>query len=232
MSAALSSGMMNNMTQAEVIKRTRKYVDEKLRDATNAHDWWHVYRVWRLAQHLAKQEKGADLFVVQLGALLHDIADWKFHNGDMEVGPRAAGEWLESLGVEQSVVTQVTYIVRHISFRGGTNKHVMQSLEGKIVQDADRLDAMGAVGIARTFTFGGSMERQMYDPHSKPQEFDSFDAYKQAMATNTTINHFYEKLLLLKDRLNTEAARRIAQQRHTYMETFLQEFYAEWDGER
>jgi uncharacterized protein len=220
------------MTQAEIIEHTRKYVEEKLRDETNAHDWWHVYRVCQLAMHLAEHEKGVDLFVLQLGALFHDIADWKFHDGDIEIGPRMTREWLEQLHVDESVVSQVVYIVQHVSFRGGTNRHGMQTLEGKLVQDADRLDAIGAVGIARTFTFGGAFGREMYDPNRKPQDFTSFEDYRKAMHDDTTINHFYEKLLLLKDQLNTESAKRIAQKRHEYMEGFLKEFYAEWDGER
>ncbi|HSW98608.1 MAG TPA: HD domain-containing protein [Candidatus Saccharimonadales bacterium] len=220
------------MTGAELIKRTRKYAEDTLRKETNAHDWWHVARVEKLALHLARQEKGANLLVVQLGALLHDIADWKFHNGDTEIGPRTAQQWLEGLGTDPEVTEQVAYIVRHVSFRGGTNQHAMESLEGKIVQDADRLDAIGAIGIARVFTFGGAFGRQMYDPAHKPQQFTSFEAYKNQVKDNTSINHFYEKLLLLKDRLNTDAARRFAAKRHEFMEQFLDEFYAEWEGER
>jgi len=221
------------MTQTEILERTREYAEKTLRGETNAHDWWHVLRVWNLAMHLAEEEKGADKFVVGLGALLHDIADWKFHNGDTTVGPRKTREWLESLEVDGDVVERVVYIVEHVSYRGGTNKHVMQTLEGKIVQDADRLDAIGAIGIARTFTFGGAFGREMYDPTLKPRtDFTSFEEYQKQVKDNTTINHFYEKLLLLKDKLNTEAARRVAQKRHDYMEQFLEEFYAEWDGKR
>jgi uncharacterized protein len=224
--------MMVHMTDAELIERTRKYAENTLRAETNAHDWWHVYRVWKLALHLAEHEKGADLLVVQLGALLHDIADWKFHKGDLEIGPNTAREWLEGLGAAPEIIEKVVYIVRHVSYRGGTNTHKMQSLEGKLVQDADRLDAIGAIGVARTFTFGGSAGRDMYDPNLRPKDYASFDDYQKNMNDNTTINHFYEKLLLLKDKLNTESARKIAQKRHEYMERFLEEFYAEWDGER
>ncbi|HSW99631.1 MAG TPA: HD domain-containing protein [Patescibacteria group bacterium] len=219
------------MTQAEIVEQTRRHVEVQLRAETNAHDWWHVYRVWHLAMHLSEQEKGSDLFIVQLGALLHDIADWKFHDGDIEAGPRVATEWLQSLKVDEKTIEKVAYIVRNVSFRGGTNTHVMQSIEGKIVQDADRLDAIGAIGIARTFTFGGSFGREMYDPNMKPQEITgSFEQYQKSMVNSTTINHFYEKLLLLKDKLNTESAKRVAQKRHVYMEAFLEEFYAEWEG--
>jgi uncharacterized protein len=220
------------MTNADVIARTREYAEETLKRETNAHDWFHVERVCKLALTLAKAEKGADPFVVELGALLHDIADWKFHNGDTEIGPRTAQTWLEGLGVAPEAVEKVVYIVRHISFRGGTNKHVMETIEGKIVQDADRLDAIGAIGIARTFTFGGSAGREMHNPSIKPTDFQSFEEYAKKVKGNTTINHFYEKLLLLKDRLNTESARKAAQKRHDFMEQFLEEFYAEWEGKR
>jgi uncharacterized protein len=224
--------MIDDMTQADIIERTREYVEKTLQDDKTAHDKWHVYRVYQLAQHLAGQEKGADMFVVQLGALLHDIADWKFNDGDFTVGPRKTREWLQGLQVDEKIVEQVAYIVEYVSFRGGTNQHVMQTLEGKIVQDADRLDAVGAIGIARTFTFGGAFGRDMYDPAHKPHAIKSFEEYKKQLQGNTTINHFYEKLLLLKDKLHTAAARRIAQKRHVFMEQFLDEFYAEWDGER
>jgi uncharacterized protein len=220
------------MTDAEIITKTRAYAEEALRGHADAHDWWHVYRVEKLAMTFAGEEKGADLFVVQLGALLHDIADWKFHNGDIEVGPRKTREFLSGLGVDPEVIARVEYIVRHISFRGGTNKHVMETLEGKIVQDADRLDALGAIGIARTFAFGGSVGREMYDPENKPRDFKSFEEYQKGVQGNTTINHFYEKLLLLKDRLHTDSAKRLAQKRHDYTVQFLDEFYAEFEGVR
>jgi len=220
------------MTEAEIIERTKQHIDERMRGKGRGHDWWHVYRVWKMALHLAELEKGADGFIVSLGALLHDIADWKFNGGNIEAGPKKAREWLESLGLDESTIERVTYIVRHVSFRGGTNVHTMQSLEGKIVQDADRLDALGAVGIARTFAFGGSRSREMYDPDKKPLKEVTFEAYQKAVDDGTTINHFYEKLLLLKDKMNTESARKIAQHRHKHMEVFLDEFYAEWNGER
>jgi uncharacterized protein len=220
------------MTDAEMLTRTRKYAENTLRAETNAHDWWHVSRVEKLAERLAAQEQGVDLLVVRLGALLHDIADWKFHKGDIEIGPNTARAWLEGLDADPALVEKVVYIVRHVSFRGGTNKHVMQTIEGKIVQDADRLDAMGAIGIARVFTFGGSRQREMYDPGKQPQLHKSFEDYQQHIGDNSSINHFYEKLLLLKDRLNTESARRFAEKRHKFMERFLDEFYAEWEGER
>lgn len=221
------------MTDSELIERTRAYVQEAMQGEGSGHDWWHVHRVEQMALHLAAQEKGADVLVVQLGALLHDIADWKFHDGDFEAGPRKTTEFLTAQGADPALIEKVAYIVRNVSFRGGTNKHVMASLEGKIVQDADRLDALGAVGVARTFAFGGSQNREMYDPANKPREYASFEEYKKHhISGNTTVNHFYEKLLLLKDRLHTEAARKVAQKRHEFMEQFLDEFYAEWDGKR
>lgn len=219
------------MDRQDVLNQTVKYVQDTLEGDASGHEWWHVYRVWQLAKTIGAKEQ-ADMFVVELGALLHDIADWKFHDGDIEIGPRKTTDWLTKLGLEQSIVEQVAYIVRHISYRGGTNTHVMETLEGKIVQDADRLDALGAIGIARTFAFGGAHGRAMYDPDHKPQDFDSFDEFRKNIKTGTTINHFYEKLLRLKDGMHTEAAKQIAEDRHTYMEGFLNEFYGEWDGKR
>ncbi len=201
-------------------------------DNSGHHDWWHELRVLRLARHIAAKEEGADMLVVELGALLHDIADWKFVDGDLTAGPKATREWLASQNASEDLIEKVTYIVENISFRGGTNKHVMQTLEGKIVQDADRLDALGAIGVVRTFSFGGSRNRPIYDPDNKPQTYMSFDSYRKTIDQNTTINHFYEKLLLLKDKMNTKTGRQIAEHRHKYMEDFLEEFYAEWDGQR
>jgi uncharacterized protein len=215
-----------------IIRKTADFVKAKFEAEGGGHDWWHMYRVWQLAKTIAKEEADADLFVVELGALLHDIADWKYHDGDTEAGPKAATEWLESQQVDQTVIEQVAYIIRYISFKGGTNVHKMKSLEGKIVQDADRLDAMGAIGIARTFAFGGHFNREMYDPKRGPKTFKSFEEVKANIASGTTVNHFYEKLLLLKDGMHTAAAKKLAQARHEYMEKFLEEFYAEWDGER
>jgi uncharacterized protein len=218
------------MNQTALIRKTERFVKDKLKSDGTGHDWWHVYRVWRLAKHIAQKEQGADLLVVELGALLHDIADWKFHDGDTTVGPRVTREWLRSQKVDESIVEQVAYIVEHISFRGGTNMHVMQTLEGQIVQDADRLDALGAIGIARLFTFGGSAGRPLYDPNIKPKNYASFDSFKKYLTANTSINHFYEKVLLLKDGMHTKTARQIARRRHRYIEKFLEEFYGEWEG--
>jgi uncharacterized protein len=221
------------MPQNDIITKTYAHVKQALSTDRTGHDWWHVHRVLQLACHIAREEQGADMLVVELGALLHDIADWKFHDGDLTAGPRAARVWLESQDVDADVIEKVAYIVEHVSFRGGTNKHVMQTLEGKIVQDADRLDAIGAIGIARTFTFGGARGREMYDPAQKPQQHESFESFRKVtMAGGTTLNHFYEKLLLLKDGMHTHTARALARHRHQVMEQFLDEFYKEWDGER
>lgn len=214
-----------------VLDKTRAFAQRKLLGEGSGHDWWHVVRVTNTALAIAKKE-GGDRFVVELGALLHDIADWKFHDGDITVGPRMTREWLESLGVADEVIGQVVYIVEHVSFRGGTNKHRMQSLEGKIVQDADRLDAMGAIGIARVFAFGGAARREIYNPEVAPKSYDSFETFRSSIKDNTSINHFYEKLLLLKDRVNTKTGKALAKERHDFMEQYLKQFYAEWEGKK
>lgn len=218
------------MAENPLVVSTYEFVKDKLGADKTGHDWWHVVRVLNLARHIAAKEKGADMLVVELGALLHDIADWKFHDGDITAGPRATRDWLESRQAPVDLIEKVSYIVEHVSYRGGTNKHVMQTLEGKIVQDADRLDALGAIGIARAFTFGGARGRGMYDPDHAPETHTSFDSFRQSIDTNTTINHFYEKLLLLKDKMHTTTARTMAEHRHNVMQQFLDEFYAEWNG--
>jgi Predicted HD superfamily hydrolase len=216
------------MDQQEIIDRTATFIKEQLSGESSGHDWWHVYRVWKSAVHIGKQEH-TDMFVVELAALLHDIADWKFHNGDDEVGPQRATAWLQTLHVDDETIGHVCNIIRNISFKGAGVATAMQTIEGKVVQDADRLDAIGAIGIARTFAYGGSKGREMYNPDVQPHLHDSFEAYKQNQSH--TINHFYEKLLLLKDRMNTSTARQLAGQRHQVMEDFLDHFYREWDGE-
>ncbi len=208
--------------------RIAEAVREKV-SSDSSHDWWHVYRVWQMAKRIAAEEK-ADLFVVELGALMHDIADWKFHDGDETVGPRVAGEVLAAHGVVANVIAQVQDIVATISYKGAGVATPMATIEGKCVQDADRLDAIGAVGIARCFAYGGHKGRAMYDPDDAPVLHADKDAYKNSQGAS--INHFYEKLLLLKDRMNTPAAKRIAEDRHRFMEAYLDEFYAEWDGRR
>ncbi len=196
-----------------------------MRGAEGGHDWWHVYRVWKMAKHIAGEEH-VDHFTVELGALLHDIADSKFHAGDEEVGPQKAREFLESLNVEKQVVDHVENIIRNISFKGGTHKQSFRSPELDVIQDADRLDALGAIGIARAFNYGGFKKREIYNPEVKPVLNMNKETYKKN--TSPTINHFYEKLLLLKDRMNTKSGKQIAIHRHRYMESFLKEFYSEW----
>lgn len=217
------------MNSVSIVAATEEYVQKKLSGEGSGHDWWHVLRVWNNAKTIAKKEN-ADLFVVDLAALLHDIGDHKFHNGDETVGPRLAREWLEQQQVEEKTIEHVCSIIRDLSFKGAGTSSDMPTLEGKVVQDADRLDAIGAMGIARAFAYGGHKNREMYNPSIKPVLHESFEAYKSSTAP--TINHFYEKLLLLKDRMHTETARQMAAQRHQYMEDFLNQFYAEWNGER
>lgn len=211
----------------DLIKKTADYVRNELDGEGSGHDWWHIYRVWQLAKHIAAKEE-ADLQVVELAALLHDIADWKFHNGDTEAGPRKAREWLEQQGADENIIEHVCEIIRTISYKGAGVATPMKTREGMIVQDADRLEAMGAIGIARAFAYGGHKNRQMYDPEDKPELHQSFEDYKSSKGH--TINHFYEKLLLLKDRMNTDEGKRIAQGRHEYMEEYLKRFYEEWEG--
>lgn len=195
------------MNQKTVIHKTQIYVKKISEKEGSGHDWWHVYRVWKNALLLAQKEK-INLFVVQLAALLHDIADWKFHGGDQTKGPRLARKWLEKLKVDESVIHHVCEIISDMSFKGAGVKTKMKSIEGQIVQDADRLDAIGAIGIARTFAYGGYKRREIYNPKVRPQKHRSFEQYKKS--SGTTINHFYEKLLILKDLMNTKKAKKIA----------------------
>lgn len=212
----------------QLIEHTVSFVKEQLREAEGGHDWWHIYRVWQSAKRIAAKEK-ADLLVVELGALLHDIADSKFHEGDETIGPRKAREFLESHEVDESIINQVIEIIEKISFKGGFNSTVQASIELKVVQDADRLDAIGAIGIARAFNYGGFKNRAMYDPEIKPAIFKNREEYKKS--NGPTINHFYEKLLLLKDRMNTDTGKEMAATRHDFMVAYLDEFYKEWEGE-
>lgn len=216
------------MNKEEIISQTVGHVKQTLINAEGGHDWWHIHRVWKTAQHIAAAEK-ADELVVALGALLHDIADSKFHNGDETVGPRVAREWLQSLQVAEAVIDHVENIITHISFKGGNHHQPFRSKELDIVQDADRLDAIGAIGIARAFSYGGFKNRLLYDPAVPANLKMTKEEYKHNNAP--TINHFYEKLLLLKDRMNTETGRQLARQRHEFMENYLKQFYGEWDGE-
>lgn len=215
--------------QQEVIRRTEEFVRETLKADSTGHDWWHINRVRNVAVKLANAE-GADAYVVELAALLHDIADWKFNGGDITAGATKSCQWLTSLGVDEAIQARVAEIILTVSFKGAGVKNEINSLEGQVVQDADRIDALGAIGIARTFAYGGHFNRVMYDPDEKPVQHQTFEQYKSSKGT--TINHFYEKLLLLKDRLNTKSARAMAESRHTFLEDFLQQFYDEWDGRK
>ncbi|MFA4845309.1 MAG: HD domain-containing protein [Patescibacteria group bacterium] len=217
-----------NSEQQHIIDQVAHDVHERM-SGDSSHDWWHIFRVWNMAKRLCEIEK-ADGFVVELGALLHDIADWKFHDGDETVGPKVAREILESHGVVSDVIDHVCEIIATISFKGAGVATPMRTLEGKIVQDADRLDAIGAIGIARTFAYGGDKDRAMYNPDRPHALHQNKDDYFRD--DGATINHFYEKLLLLKDRMNTNAAKELAEQRHQFMETYLQEFFSEWEGKK
>lgn len=213
------------MNKEEVIKRTADYVKSRLDGEGSGHDWWHIYRVWKTAVNIGEKES-ADLFVIQLAALLHDIADWKFHSGDDSVGPKLAREWLEKLDVDENIISHVCEIIKEISFKGAGVKSKIKTKEGMVVQDADRLDAIGAIGIARAFAYGGHKGREIYNPKIKPKKHETFEQYKNNKGT--TINHFYEKLLLLKDLMNTPSARKIAEERHKFMEQYLDRFFKEW----
>lgn len=214
------------MTEKEILKQTSDFVRQKLEGEGTGHDWWHIYRVWQNAKAIVKEE-GGNIFVIELASLLHDIADHKFHNGDESVGPKVATAFLLSLDVFQGVIDQVIQIMEEISFSKGM---LPSSLEGRIVQDADRLDAIGAIGIARAFAYGGYKEREIYNPDIPSTEYASKEEYKKN--TNPTVNHFYEKLLLLKDLMNTAKGKAMAEERHIFMENYLEQFYQEWDGKR
>lgn len=219
---------MNDNTRQQVIDQTVAFVKERLPADPTGHDWWHTYRVWKNALHIGEAEE-ADLYVVQLAALLHDVADHKFHQGDDKLGAQVASEWLAGLGVEPSIVAHVSEIIAEMSFKGANVASAIRTTEGMVVQDADRLDALGAIGIARAFAYGGYKQRLLHDPDVPPVQHDSFEQYKATKGP--TINHFYEKLLLLKDRMNTATGRRMAEQRHAILVDFLREFLAEWEGE-
>ena len=211
------------------IEKTIEFVKQELQHAEAGHDWWHIERVWKSAKAIAKEEN-VDLLVVEFAALLHDIADAKFHGGDEEIGPQKAGDFLNSIAVDEALVIHVQEIIRNMSFKSSLGELKFSSPEMLVVQDADRLDAIGAIGIARAFTYGGFKNRELYNPAIKPEVKQSKEAYKNTTAP--TINHFYEKLLLLKDKMNTETGKRIAQKRHAFMEAYLEQFYGEWNGER
>ena len=213
---------MNNL-----IKNTRAFVKEQLKNAEGGHDWFHIERVYKNSLLIAKTED-CNIEIVSLGALLHDIADSKFYNGDEKIGPQIARDFLSSQNVEDTVVDHVVKIIENISFKGGKEKKQFNSKELDIVQDADRLDAIGAIGIARAFNYGGFKNRGMYDPEIEPNLNMNKEEYKNNKAP--TINHFYEKLLLLKNKMNTATGKQIAENRHQFMKLYLEQFYKEWNG--
>ena len=214
------------MVNTVLIERTVDFVKEKLHGAEAGHDWFHIERVWKLSKKIAETEK-CNLEVVELSALLHDIADPKFHDGDEALALKISREFLESKNVSEEIIGQVLFIIKNISFKNRGEVPENLPLELKIVQDADRIDAIGAIGIARTFNFGGFKNNLMYHPDIRPKLNMSKEEYKKN--EGTTINHFYEKLLLLKDLMNTEKGKEIAAERHNFMLKFLDEFYSEWN---
>jgi uncharacterized protein len=213
------------MNEEKIIAKTLAFVKEKLQHDTTGHDFEHIYRVYKLANYIAKKEK-ANPFIVALTALLHDIADWKFNGGDEKAGGKEARKWLEQFELSTEIIEEVVNIIDTLSFKGAKVKDKVHSLEGKIVQDADRLDAIGAIGIARAFAYGGYKHRPLFAPDEKVILHESFEAYQKG--NSSTLHHFYEKLLLLKDRMHTETAKQLAEERHAFLELFLKEFLKEW----
>jgi len=216
------------MTTQQLIENTIAFVKKELENAEGGHDWFHVERVYKNALLISKTED-VSVLVVSLGALLHDIADSKFYNGDETIGPKKARNFLESQNISEEIITHIVKIIENISFKGGNKKQVFHSNELAVLQDADRLDAIGAIGIARCFNYGGFKDRKLYDPDIVPNLNMSPAEYKAS--TSPTINHFYEKLLLLKNKMNTPSGKQIAKNRHEYMEGFLKQFYGKCKGE-
>jgi uncharacterized protein len=214
------------MENPEIVNKTVAFVKQQLATAEGGHDWWHTYRVWKLAKEIAKKEV-VDNLVIDLGSLLHDIADAKFHDGDEEVGPKVSREFLESLEIEKETIDHIDKIIRNISFKNSKDQK-FRSPELNIIQDADRLDAIGAIGIARAFNFGGFKNRAIYNPEIAPNLNMTKSEYKKSLSP--TVNHFYEKLFLLKDLMNTKTGRKMAMERHRFMEEYLERFYKEWKG--
>jgi uncharacterized protein len=216
------------MSHSEIINNTIVFVKNKVKNSEGGHDWFHIERVYKNAIAIATTEE-CNSTIVMLGALLHDIADSKFHDGDETIGPILARDFLKTQSVSTEMIQHVVAIIENCSFKGGNFETKFTSKELEIVQDADRLDAIGAIGIARTFNYGGFKNRPLFNPDIAPNLHMTKEEYKKSEAP--TINHFYEKLLLLKDKMNTESGRKLAQNRHRYMELFLTQFYAEWNGE-
>lgn len=212
------------MDKSVYVQETAMYVRLQFEQDASGHDWWHIHRVWQLAVKIAKHEH-ADLFLVEMAALMHDLDDWKL--SEQQGGENRSQKWMEKLGVPGSFIDKIEQIISEISFKGAGVDTTPTSIEAKVVQDADRLDAMGAIGIARTFAYGGNRKRQIYDPEIKPEMHIDFESYKKTNAP--TINHFYEKLLLLKDRMNTAYGKKLAEERHRFMKLYLDQFFKEWN---
>ncbi len=214
------------MEKSNQVERTTRYVKEYFENEGSGHDWWHLFRVNKLALQLAKKE-GGDMFIIEMAALLHDLDDWKLFGKDNQKVSKTS-EWLQNLGLKPDIIQKIEEIIGQVSFKGANVEVKATGIEAQIVQDADRLDAIGAIGIARTFAYGGSKGRLLYHPKIEPVMHNSFDTYRNNNAP--TINHFYEKLLLLKDRMNTSTAKEMAKKRHQFMELYLENFYQEWDA--
>lgn len=212
------------MNTQQIIQNTASFIKQALCTEGSGHDWYHIERVWKLSRHIAAQEN-ADIFIVEMSALLHDLEDWKLSDAHDDLPKTKA--WLQSQQINTEITQKICHIIHHISFKGAGVADNELPLEGKIVQDADRLDAIGAIGIARTFAYGGHKSRLIYDPEIKPTLHQSFEEYKKN--NSSTINHFYEKLLLLKDRMNTKTAKKLAEHKHEIMVKFLHDFHREWD---
>ncbi|KAB2807657.1 HD domain-containing protein [Phaeocystidibacter luteus] len=216
------------MTTEQIIEKTTEYIKQKFENEGTGHDWFHIDRVRRTAMLLAIEE-GADTQIVELAALLHDVDDWKFNGGDVDSGPETAKNWILELGGSEALAETIKAIVNEVTFKGAGVETKTSTLEAAVVQDADRLDALGAIGIARAFAYGGSRSRLLWDPEEEYEQHESFDAYKKN--TSSTIAHFHEKLLLLKDRMQTVAGKQLAEERHNFMVTYLDQFEREWWGD-
>lgn len=216
--------MSLNIREKRFVSVTEDFVRNYFDNESSGHDWWHIFRVRNMALKLARQE-GGDKFIIEIAALLHDLDDWKLNDSNSELKTE---KWLISIGFPKLKIAEVLEIIEQVSFKGAGVDNCAVSVEAQIVQDADRLDAIGAIGIARTFAYGGNKKRLIYHPDIKPVLHNSFDEYKKTTAP--TINHFYEKLLLLKERMNTKTAKELAEKRHKFMESFLEQFYGEWEN--
>jgi len=214
------------LSRKEIIAKTKEYAQKKLGKGDTGHDWWHAFRVWQTAKYIAKQE-GGDLLVIELAALLHDIADWKFNRGRTNSGTVLIKNFLKKLKVKDKIVKDVCEITENISFKGAKVKSTIKTKEGRIVQDADRLDALGAIGVARAFSYGGYVKREMYNPDIKFKLHKNFKQYQQG--GQTTINHFFEKLLLLQKKINTKTGKKLARDRHEFLKKYLKQFFKEWN---